>query len=168
MFRILARSEVELDAEVIETDLAKVSAGHKASVNVAGVGDVAGTVRLVSPEVDRQTRLGRVRVFLGDDARLRIGTYARGSISTAKSQGLAVPSAAVIFDTRGAFVQVVQNGRVQTRKVKTGLVAGGLVEVREGLSDGEVIVARAGTFLRDGDAVRTVTPDPDPKVSEAR
>jgi HlyD family secretion protein len=168
MFRIIARSEVELDAEVIETELAKVAAGQKARVNVAGVGDVAGTVRLVSPEVDKQTRLGRVRVFLGDDARLRIGTYARGAIDTAKSQGLAVPSAAVIFDTHGAYVQVVRDGRVVRRDVKTGLIARGLVEVRQGLSEGDVIVARAGTFLRDGDAVRTVAPAPDPKVSEAR
>ncbi|HEY0301011.1 MAG TPA: efflux RND transporter periplasmic adaptor subunit, partial [Rhizomicrobium sp.] len=130
MFRIVARSEVELDAEVIETEIAKVAAGQKARVNVAGVGDVDGTVRLVSPEVDKQTRLGRVRVFIGDDKRLRIGTYARGSIDTAKSQGLAVPSAAVIFDTHGAFVQIVQNGHVVRRDVKTGLIARGLVEVR--------------------------------------
>ena len=74
MFRIVARSEVELDAEVIETELAKVTTGKKARVNVAGVGDVDGTVRLVSPEVDKLTRLGRVRIFLGDDARLRIGS----------------------------------------------------------------------------------------------
>ena len=66
-----ARSE--LDAEVIETELAKVTTGKKARVNVAGVGDVEGTVRLVSPEVDKLTRLGRVRMFLGDDPRLRIG-----------------------------------------------------------------------------------------------
>ena len=82
MFRIVARSEIELDAEVIETELAKVTTGKKARVNVAGVGDVEGTVRLVSPEVDKLTRLGRVRVFLGDDARLRIGTFARGAIET--------------------------------------------------------------------------------------
>ena len=46
---------------------------------VAGVGDVDGTVRLVSPEVDKATRLGRVRIFLGDDPRLRIGAFARGT-----------------------------------------------------------------------------------------
>jgi len=166
MFRIVARSEIELDAEVIETELAKVSAGQTARVNVAGVGDVAGTVRLVSPEVDKLTRLGKVRIFLGDDARLRIGTFSRGSIQTAQSRGLAVPSSAVVFDAGGAFVQVVRNGRVERRDVKTGIVARGLVEIREGLADGDVVVARAGTFLRDGDAVRAFAPDS--KISEAR
>jgi len=119
MFRIIARSEIELDAEVIETELAKVAAGQKAHVNIAGVGDVEGTVRLVSPEVDKQTRLGRVRIFLGDDARLRIGTFARGSIATSQSRGLAVPSAAVVFDTGGAYVQIVREGRVVRRARST-------------------------------------------------
>jgi len=166
MFRIIARSEVELDAEVIETELAKVTSGQKARVNVAGVGDVEGTVRLVSPEVDKQTRLGRVRVFLGDDARLRIGSFGRGSIETARSHGLGVPSAAVVFDSGGTFVQIVREGRVVRRDVKTGLIARGFVEVRQGLDDGDVVVSRAGTFLREGDAVRAVVPDP--KISEAR
>ena len=47
-------------------------------------------------------------------------------------------------------MQVVSGSRVETRPVKTGLAAGALVEVREGLADGDLVVARAGTFLRDG------------------
>ncbi len=166
MFRIVARGEVELDAEVIETELAKISAGQKARVDVAGVGEVEGAVRLVSPEVDKQTRLGRVRIFLGNDPRLRIGSYARGSIATAKSHGLGVPSSAVVFDIGSTFVQVVRDGRVERRDIQVGLVARGLIEVRSGISDGDIVVARAGTFLRDGDQVRAVVPDP--KISEAR
>jgi hypothetical protein len=53
-------------------------------------------------------------------------------------------------------VQVVRGNRVETRAIKTGLAANALVEVREGLADGDLIVARAGTFLRDGDTVRPV------------
>jgi len=166
MFRIISRSEVELEAEVIETELGKVAIGQKARIEVAGVGPVEGTVRLVSPEVDRQTRLGRVRVFLGDDPRLRIGSFARGTISTATSHGLAIPSSAAIFDASGAFVQVVRDGHVERRDIETGLIAGGLVEVRKGLSDGDIVVARAGTFLRSGDQVRAVLPDS--KISEAK
>lgn len=166
MFRIIARGEVELDAEVIETELAKIGAAQAARIDVAGVGQVPGKVRLVSPEVDKLTRLGRVRIFLGADPKLRIGSFARGTIDTATSRGIAVPTSAVIFAGEGAFVQVVQNGRVARRDVKTGLLARGLVEIRQGLKEGDVVVARAGTFLREGDAVRAVSPDP--KVSEAR
>jgi len=165
MFRIIARGEVELDAEVIETELGKVAIGQKARINVAGNGEVTGKVRLVSPEVDSTTRLGRVRIFLGDDPKLHIGSFARGTIDTAQGHGLAVPSSAVSFDVEGAYVQVVNNNRVERRSIKTGLVSGGNVEVREGLQKGDVIVAKAGTFLRDGDTIRPVMPDT--KISEA-
>ena len=166
MFHIIARGEVELDAEVIETELGKVTIGQSACVKVAGNGVVKGKVRLVSPEVDRTTRLGRVRIFLGDDPKLRIGSFARGTIDTAEGRGLAVPSSAVSFDVEGAFVQVVVNNRVERRSIKTGLVSGGNVEVREGLAKGDIVVAKAGTFLRDGDIIRAVMPDT--KISEAR
>ena len=166
MFHIIARGEIELDAEVIETELGKIAAGQKAHIAAAGNGKVNGTVRLVSPEVDKTTRLGRVRVFLGDDPKLRIGSFARGTIDTAQGHGLAVPSSAVVFDTEGAFVQVVNQGRVSKRTIATGLVSRGLVEVTKGLAEGDVVVVRAGTFLRDGDLVRPVLPDA--KISEAR
>ncbi len=80
LFRIIARGEVELDAEVPETVIARMKEGQRATVEVAGLGSVPGAVRLVSPEVDRATRLGKVRIFLGDNANLRIGAFARGAL----------------------------------------------------------------------------------------
>jgi HlyD family secretion protein len=157
MFRIVAKSEIELDAEVVETRLAGVREGQDARVEVTGLGTIAGKVRLVSPEVDKSTRLGRVRIFLGDNPGLRVGAFARGTIETAKGAGLAVPASAILYGADGgALVQVVREGRIETRKIKTGLAAASLVEVKDGLSEGDLVVARSGTFLRDGDAVRPV------------
>ncbi len=167
MFRIVAKGEVELDAEVTETRMAALKIGQPARVEITGLGEIAGTVRLVSPEVDKSTRLGRVRIFLGDNPALRVGAFARGSIETASGRGLAVPASAILYGPEGASVQVVRANRVETRKVKTGLVAGALTEVREGLSEGDVVVARSGTFLRDGDAVRPVAGDR-ARLSDAR
>lgn len=167
LFRIVAAGEIELDAEAVETRLARLHADQPARVSVAGAGDVAGTVRLVSPEVDRATRLGRLRVFLGDNPELRIGSFARGLIETARGSGLAVPAAAVLYSERGASVQLVADGKVATRAVKLGLASGGLVEIREGLAEGDVVVAKSGTFLRDGDSVQAVA-DSASKLSEAR
>jgi len=156
MFRIVAKGEVELDAEVVETRLGAIGIGQKARVDVAGLGEVRGTVRLVSPEVDKSTRLGRVRIFLGDNPGLRVGAFGRASIETATSSGLAVPASAVLYGPNGPTVQVVRGNRVETRAIRTGLTANALVEVRKGLVDGDLVVARAGTFLRDGDTVRPV------------
>ena len=121
MFRIVANGEVELDAEVTETRMAAVKVGQPARVEVAGVGEVAGTVRLVSPEVDKATRLGRVRIYLGDNPDLRVGSFARGTIETGASRGLAVPASAILYGPEGPSVQVVRDHRVETRRIKTGL-----------------------------------------------
>lgn len=168
MFRIVAGGEVELDAEVTDMRLGRVRVGQKAIVEAAGVGEVEGAVRLVSPEVDKATRLGRVRIFLGDREGLRIGAFARARIETASGDGLAVPASALLYSADGASVLVVQDGRVVSRKVELGLSAQGLTEVRKGLSEGDLVVAKAGTFLRDGDLVRPVLPAAKVSSGDAR
>ena len=54
-------------------------------------------------------------------------------------------------------MQTVRDGRIETRRVSVGLLAAGQAEIREGLSEGDMVVARAGAFVRDGDRVRPVT-----------
>lgn len=156
MFRLIENGEIELDAEVPERELGKIKTGQTAKVVLADKSELAGTVRLVSPEVDVASRLGRVRILLGADERLKIGAFARGTIETATSRGLAVPVSAVSSTIGRETVQVVTGDTVSTRKVSTGLASGGLIEIRDGLAATDTVVARAGTFLRDGDRIRPV------------
>jgi len=158
MFRIVARGEVELDAEVPETLVGRIREGQPVSVETSGGGTFTGKVRLVSPEIDRATRLGRVRVFLGDDPQLNVGGFARGLVTVAQSSGLGVPSGAIMYSGTGPVVQVVKDGKVVTRPVVVGLAAGGRTEIKTGLAAGDLVVSRAGTFLREGDAVRPILP----------
>src|SRR5260221_138278 len=46
---------------------------------------------------------------------------------------------------------------VEARRVETGLMSAGQVEIKDGLAEGDIVVARAGALLREGDPVRTVT-----------
>ena len=160
LFRLVARGEVELDAEVAERDLPKVKEGQAAVVIITGGTVVNGTVRLISSEVDRASRIGKVRIFLGVNPALKIGAFGRGTISTAKSRGLSVPTSAVIISQDGgierAKVQLVIAGRVVEREVKIGLKTEAAIEIQDGLAAGDTIVARSGSFLRDGDAVHPV------------
>lgn len=156
MFRIIAKGEIELDAEVTEVRLAQLRVGQVVDVDAAGAGAVKGKIRIVSPEIDKATRLGRIRVLLADAPNLRIGAFATGVIETARSRGLTVPVSAILYSGDSASVQVVKDGKVASRPVRLGLSHGGLVEVREGLQDGEAVIAKSGTFLRDGDVVRPV------------
>ena len=118
-----------MPGRVIETELAKMSAEQKAVINVAGIGDVTGTVRLVTPEVDETTRLGRVRIFLGDDPKLRIGSFARGTVDTAHAHGLlSLPSSRSCSTPRVRSYRVVRDGHVARRNIETGLICDGRVE----------------------------------------
>lgn len=157
LFRIARDGLVELDAEVIETDLVRVRQGQTVKVEPPGGGLVWGNVRLVSPEVNAQTRLGHVRIAFAKDSPLRVGSFARGAIEVARREGVTVPVAAVVTSGDVSTVQVVAGDLVETRRVSTGLSAAGFVEIVEGLEAGDLVVGRAGTFLRDGDRITPVT-----------
>jgi RND family efflux transporter MFP subunit len=159
MFRIIANGEVELEAEVLETHLAGLKPGARVLVTPVGGKTIEGTVRLMPAEVDRSTRLGLVRIALPRDPDLRIGAFARADIVVAERDGIAVPTSALLFSTGTPRVQVVKDGRVETRDVKTGITADGRTEILSGLAEGESVVAKAAPFLRNGDAVRQLSAD---------
>lgn len=156
LFRIIADGDIELNAEVPEWRLLAMKAGLPATVILADGSRVDGKVRLLSPEVDAKTRLGHLRIALDNDAKARIGSFARGNVVLRKSRSLTVPASSVLYRDDKTFVQVVRDGKVQLRNVQVGLVSDGQVEVTSGLKEGERVVVRAGAFLRDGDAVKPV------------
>jgi RND family efflux transporter MFP subunit len=158
LFRIIAEGEIELEGEATELVLPRIREGAPAQVTIDGRA-VEGRVRNIFPEVDRATRLGKVRISLPKDPALRIGSFARGTVEIARRTGVAIPLASVIYGTEGATALVAVNDRVRTRRIRTGLSAEGFIEAAEGIAAGELVVARAGSFLRDGDVVRPVLRD---------
>ncbi len=126
--------------------------GDPARLTVDQGRTITGSVRRVYPEVDRMTRLGKVRIRLGDDPSLRIGAFARGTVEVARREGIAVPVSSLLYGADGrASVLVAKDGKVEARTVTPGLSSDGYTEIREGVAAGERVVARAGSFLRDGD-----------------
>ncbi|SNT75198.1 efflux RND transporter periplasmic adaptor subunit [Paracoccus seriniphilus] len=158
LFTLIADGEIELEAEVIETALPKLSQGDPVDVEIAGLGNVEGAVRLVPASVDPVTRLGLMRISLKDKAELRSGLFASGWVTTDRREAITVPATAVLADATGERVQVVADGRIETRPVRAGLLWQGRREILEGLAEGEQVVARSGAFFRDGDQVHTVDP----------
>jgi RND family efflux transporter MFP subunit len=157
LFRIIRDGDVELEADVAETVLARIAIGQRAVVRSAGHGgDLPARVRLVAPEIARATRLGRVRLALEPNGTFAIGSFARGTIEIARREALVAPLSAVLFGAAGARVQVVTNGVVETRPVTVGIRAGNRIEIVEGVTAGEQVVTISGTFLRAGDRVQPV------------
>jgi HlyD family secretion protein len=155
MFRVAAGGAVELEAEAPDYRLAKMRPGQAAKIIDAAGGTHVGAVRLVSPEIDKLTRMGKLRVSVAPNPLLRVGGFASGEIETDRRSALVAPAAAVLQDRDGAFVETVADGRVKRVRVKTGLSVDGRVELLDGVAEGATLVARAGAFLNDGDQVET-------------
>ncbi len=159
MFRITQDGAIDVDAEVPEEALARVKLGMPGTVTVSGnPAPIPGSVRLISSEIDRASRLGHVRVALARDPSARIGAFATAIVDVARRDGVAVPSSALAGEDGDWSVEVVgEGGRIERRAVVPGLAAGDDVEIRDGLKPGETVVARAAAFLRPGDVVRPMT-----------
>lgn len=157
MFTLIRDGALELHADVVDIDLLRLAPGQPATVRVAGsAAPIRGSVRLVEPSVDDETRLGRVRIALDDPGAVRDGMFAEAEIIVAQREAPAVPVTAVGSD---GTVLRVDAGVVHRVAVTPGIRDGGLVEIREGLAPGEVLVARAGAFVREGDRVNPVAVD---------
>jgi HlyD family secretion protein len=162
MFRLVAKGQVKLVAEVPESDLPKVKLGQKASIAVNGYDKaLLGDVALISPEVDQATRMGKAHIKLAEGVRIPLGAFGRATIALAAGEGIALPLTAVTFGEDGPTVQIVKDGKIEVRKVITGLVSTTEIEITDGVSPDEMFVARAGSFVRAGDVVNPVV------VSEA-
>lgn len=157
LFRIVRDGRLELDAQVPETELALVRAGQPATISSDQIGEATGRVRIVTPEVSAESRLGIARVALTAGSGFKPGMFARARINVGDQPAVTVPTAAVLYrenragvfvmgaDGRVHFVQVVIQARADDRTAVTGVQAGA-----------RVVVDGAG-FLGEGDRV-TVAP----------
>jgi multidrug efflux pump subunit AcrA (membrane-fusion protein) len=155
MVRIAVGNELELDVEVPSIHALKLNPGAPARIGRDDAPDLVGKVRLVSPQIDRATQLGRVRLSISSTTSLKVGMFARANIDAKRSCGVAIPRSAIDHLT----VQVVKGNTVETRRVRTGLVSDSSIEILDGVREGESVVADAGTSLHDGDQVKAMFAD---------
>jgi len=155
MFRLAVNNEIELDAEVPAVHILKLNPGATVRISRDNAPDLVGRVRLVSPQIDRATQLGHVRISLTGNPSLKVGMFARANIDAKRSCGVAIPHTAIDHLT----VQVVKGNTVETRHVRVGLVSDTSTEILEGLDVGEIVVADAGSSLHDGDRIKTMFAD---------
>jgi HlyD family secretion protein len=157
LFSIIARSEFDLVGMVPTQDLPKLAVNQTARIRIVGAGEVEGKVRRVASTVEPNSQLGQVFVGVTTNRKLFVNSSGRAMIKTGQSCGVSVPLTAVLYGSAGTVVQVVRRARIETKRVEVGLMSGGQVEIREGLNEGDIVVARAGALLREGDPVRPIT-----------
>ena len=156
LFRIADHRVVWVLIDIAERDLGQVSTGAKVTIKPRGLGGqtFTGTVALIYPHLNAQTRTARIRVELPNpDEVLRPEMYVDAEIETGTPEPvLAVPESAVLDDgTRQAVLVDKGDGRFEPRRVRLGRRGGGYVEITDGVKEGEAVVTSAN-FLIDAES----------------
>ena len=139
-------------------DLPSSRSTSRRAIRIIGAGEVDGKVRRIAPTVEPNSQLGQVFIGITTNRRLLVNSSGRALIKTGQSCGVAVPLTAVLYSARPApWCRWCGAQRIETKRVEIGLMSGGQIEIRDGLNEGDIVVARAGALLREGDPVRPVT-----------
>lgn len=173
LFRLIRGQRLEWRAEVAAADLARLKPGQVARVRLADGQVAQGTLRMIAPTVDTQTRNGMAYVDLPAGGVARAGMFARGEFEVGADRTMTLPQSAVLLSDGFSYVlRVGPDARVMRSKVSVGRSVGERIEIIHGLDPASPVVLAGGGFLNEGDHVRVVealpAPDPDQVTSSSR
>ncbi len=160
-------SEMKLDFNVPETQLARVGSGVEIVARTAAYPDRLFTGRIgnVDSRVDPTTRTVRVRAMLPNaDEVIRPGMLMTVEVRSNARQAPAAPEIAIQDRADGSYVYRVAaaDGVTQAElvRIRTGARADGVAEVLEGLNVGDQIVVEGLQMVRPGQPVQVAAPQP--------
>ena len=156
LFRIADLGVVWIEGEVFEQDLTAARVGQRVQVEFQALPGVtrSGRITYVYPTLSPETRTGRVRVAMPNPGRsLKPGMFATLKFPAATTGPvLSIPRSAVLSTGERNLVFVKnQDGRFTPVDIALGAQTEERVEVRRGLSAGDMVVSSA-TFLVDAES----------------
>ena len=162
LLSIVDLSQLEVQAQVPVSDVARLRKGMPAQVEIEGMPGraIAGRLERINPSTEPGTRTINVYVSLpNDEALLRAGMFARVAVVTSDTEVLALPMAAVRSENGTTFVWTVREGRIERRLIEVGRrdERAQLIEVRGGLSVDDTVLATKFDNLKDGLAARVIS-----------
>jgi membrane fusion protein (multidrug efflux system) len=144
-------AQVKIVVEVTPNDIARLAHGQKAVVK-AGQAEATGKVSVVSLTADPASKKFRIEILADNPGLvLRPGTF--GSVVfevNSHENALAVSQMAVLSDS---FVYVVENGKAVKRTVSLGLKNTTMIEILEGLKEGDQVIVEGNYGLVEGTPV---------------
>ncbi len=155
LFRLIRKGRLEWRAEVIASELARIKPGQRVAIEAATGAKLQGTVRMIGPTVDPQTRTAIVYVDLAPGSAAKAGMFARGEFALAASKVVTLPQAAITRREGFDYAFLLQpDSRVRALKVGVGRRLGDRIEIVTPLPGDARVVAVGVGFLNDGDMVR--------------
>ncbi len=150
LYRLENISQLWVEAEVYPNEAGLLQPGDKLTVRVNGFESesVEATVNFMSPEYRANTQITIVRAIIDNsNMKWKPGMQAQVLFTHSSRKTIAIPVDAVIRNGKGTHIYVeTASNTFQPRRVKTGVEDFDLVEITEGLQEGERI-AISGAYL---------------------
>ena len=163
LFTIESNQSVKVDIDVTKYDLAKIAVGQKADLEIAGKmyeGQVS-KINKVAQQNSQGTPVVSAEIHIvNPDSDIYLGVEAKVTIHTASAENVVtLPVEIVNADKQGDFCYVVEDGMVAIRRIVTGISSDSLIEVKEGLKEGDQVVYDTTGMIMEGMAVMAVPMD---------
>ena len=154
LFRLARNGEVEAAAAVPEAMVPRLRPAMAVSLKIAGNPvPVSGAVRLITPSVNRDSRATEVRISFKRDGVIPVGQFCEASIAVAQAAGWVLPGTTLQQDAQGMFVWALDAERKVIRTPVTVVTRTPQSVLVNEVLGGQPIVAKAGSFLKEGDLV---------------
>ncbi|TRX33476.1 efflux RND transporter periplasmic adaptor subunit [Flavobacterium sp. ZT3R18] len=160
MFDIVNVSKLKLKVTVNESQVASLQLGNSVNVTSSVFPDktFAGKITFIAAKAD-QTLNFPVEIEIANNANnsVKAGMYGTANFGSKQKQQLKViPRNAFVGSVSSNEVFVVENGIAKFKKVTSGRILGDLVEIVDGLSDGDTVIVTGQINLQDGNAVEII------------
>lgn len=160
LLKLESTKEVMVKISITKYDLDKIAVGQEAVITI-GSKDYQGKVSKINKMAETNNSGAAVVAtevkLTNPDSDVILGVEAKVVISTAREEdAVLVPVAAVNVDVDGEFVYVVEDSILVKKSVVTGISSDTMVQVKEGLSEGEQVVTDVTAELEEGMTVMAV------------
>ncbi|MFW1982316.1 efflux RND transporter periplasmic adaptor subunit [Acinetobacter guillouiae] len=168
LFRLIRDNRLEWRAEVTSTDLYKLKKGMTAHIISPDPSRsaVSGSVRMIAPVIDPQTRYGLVYVDIPTTDAVRMGMFVKGEFDLGEKPALTVPQTAVLLRDGFSYVFIVNiDNRVTQQKVTLGRRLNDRIEIVDLAANTQLVASGTG-FLSDGDLIKRGHAIPDTPLTK--
>ena len=159
---LVDNGRLELECVIPSYQLAAIRLGQRATFTTPTWADrkFEGSVSAINPTIESDNRSVKLILKISNPGgELRSGMYARGEITTGReSNALVIPRDSLIPEKEGsdtAGVYVVREGKAHRVNVQIGGSQQERVWIRQGLTEGDLVIAEIGPSIKEGAAVRT-------------
>ncbi|MBD5396430.1 MAG: HlyD family efflux transporter periplasmic adaptor subunit [Lachnospiraceae bacterium] len=160
LLKLESTEDVSVKISITKYDLDKISVGQKAVVTIGGKeydGEVSKINKMAEKNSSGAAVVGTEIKILNPDSDVYLGVEAKVVISIAKEEGsVIIPVGAVNVDVNGEFVYVVREGILVKQPVVTGISSDTMVQITEGINEGDQLVSDVMAGLTEGMAVTAV------------